>query len=116
MDEFKIQTTAFLMKAWLYIQYVGYVSIGLLGLFAEKIRSGKKMGFWQVISTTAIAIFIGYLATVWCINHNLVKESAYIVPVATLMSDKIFTSILSVNWKDIVNTLIDKLRSKSEDK
>lgn len=113
MDDFKTHVFAFFLKAWLYFVYIG---IGLIGVFAEKMRSGRSMNFWQVLSTGFIAIFVGYLASVYCYYHAMEQESAYIVPVVTLCSDKIFTSLLAVNWKGILNAIIDKLRGNNDSK
>lgn len=108
MQQFREELLAFWLKIWVW---VAYIIIGMLGLFAQKIRSGKKITFAQAVSTTMVAGFIGYLASVWCVANESTK-GAYIVPIATLLSDKIFTYILSLDWESIINTIEKPFRKK----
>jgi hypothetical protein len=61
---------------------------------------GKKLTWVQVFASIGIALFCGFIASVICMN-NFPDKAAYIVPIATLLSEKIVIALVSVDYKTI---------------
>lgn len=96
---------AFFTKWWVY---VFYVLIGIVGKFSWDISRKKRITFLSAISTVGISGFIGYISSVYCSNNQLENKAAYIVPICTLLSDKIISYlILRVKWKEIKDAFLN---------
>jgi hypothetical protein len=91
----------FLSKWWMYVVYI---LIGLVGKISYELVTDKKRSFWSVMGSVGIAAFTGYISCVWCI-HNSPEKAPYLVPMATLLSDKFFTWVFSLNWKGIIDVI-----------
>ncbi len=108
----------FITKVWVWACFVG---IGIIGKFGLYFQSGQKYSFWKLMGSTLIAGFVGYLASVYCMAHypikdgSFSKEGAFIVPIATLMSDRLMMVLVSVNWGTVMEIFIDK-RGKEKPK
>jgi hypothetical protein len=63
---------------------------------------GKKLTWVQVFASIGIALFCGFIASVICMN-NFPDKAAYIVPIATLLSEKIVIALVSVDYKMIAS-------------
>lgn len=111
MQDFSKEFIAFISKVWVWLLYI---LIGLLAKFSYDYMAGKRITWIQALCTTFLALFIGYLSAVYCINHNMEKEGMWIVPICTLISDKIVLSIIAFDYKDTVRDWlkywIDKLK------
>lgn len=100
-----------LTKVWLWVAMVG---IGIVGKFGIYLQSGQKHSTWKLIGSTMIAGFVGYLASIYCMTYypshdgGLNKQGAIIVPIATLMSDRLMMVILSINWTSIIDAIVAK--------
>lgn len=108
-----------LTKTWIWLSLVG---IGIVGKFGMYLQSGKNQSLWALVGSTLIAGFIGYLASIYCMIHypcevgKLNREAALIVPVATLMSDRLITIVSSLNWTTIIELLLQKSAKDKKDK
>lgn len=88
-----------LAKWWVYLFYI---AIGIIGKFSWDISRNKKITFLGALSTVGISGFIGYISSVYCRNNGLDEKAAYIVPICTLLSDKILTYVIArIKWKEI---------------
>lgn len=94
----------FLSKWWLYVVYI---LIGLVGKMSYELVTGKKRSFWTAIGSVGIAAFTGYLSCIWCIS-NSPEKAPYLVPMATLLSDKFFTWIFSMDWAAIFKIITNQ--------
>lgn len=107
---------AFFAKFWTWFFYI---FMGLLGKIGLILRGEKKQTFIQDISSLMIAGFVGYLAAVWCMYKYPVPAGGYsiqgaiVVPMATLLSDRVISFILNVNW-DPVLEFITKVFKKDK--
>ena len=90
----------------------GYVIIGLIGKFGYDIVSKKKITFWYIVGTSAIALFIGFLSAKMCDAHPLVNPGIAI-PVATLLSRDLIVFITMIDKKKLMELLFN---IKSTDK
>jgi hypothetical protein len=79
-----------------------YILIGIIGKFSHDLIMGKRLTWVQVFASIGIALFCGFLASVICM-HNFPDKAAYIVPIATLLSEKIVVAILAVDYKMIAS-------------
>jgi len=100
----------FFTKIW---SWVFLVFIGLVGKFGLYLQSGQKYNGWKLLGSTLIAAFVGYLASIYCIEHypcdnGFNHQAAFIVPIATLMSDRLMLLIISVNWTNVIQLVIKK--------
>lgn len=76
---------------------MGWVLLGLIGMFSSDLLKNKKFTIWYIIGCTGVAVFVGYISGVWAFAHC--KEQAPIyVPVATLLSNNIISAILAINY------------------
>ena len=89
----------FLNKWWVYLFYI---LIGIVGKFSWDISRKKRMTFLGALSTVGISGFVGYVSSVYCQNKGMVEDAAYIVPICTLLSDKLLSyMVFQVKWKVI---------------
>lgn len=98
------QVVEFIDKWW---AWAAWVAIGIVGKMGIDLTRNHKMNFWQWLGSTMSACFIGYLACVFC-QANYPKQGALIVPIATLISDRIMMFLLSVNWTPIIEIVLQK--------
>lgn len=92
----------FLEKWWVYLLYI---LIGIIGKFAYDMITKRKLSIWQALGSVGIAGVTGYFACVWCMI-NAPEKAPYMVPLATLLSEKFFNWIFSLDWKVLFQTLL----------
>ena len=97
MEILKEEIAAFLSKAWVWC---AYIIIGIVGKFSHDLIMGKKLTWLQVFASIGIALFMGFIASMICIR-NFPDQAAYIVPISTLLSEKLIIALFSVNYKQI---------------
>lgn len=92
-----------------------YIVMGLIGKFSFDLLSGRKMSIWKVLASTGAGLFVGFVSAVACVNAGYETKSAIIVPVCTLLSEKIMIALFSYNqWKSVLHDFFkygqDKLK------
>lgn len=95
MELFKEEIVSFFSKIWVWGLYI---LIGVIGKFSHDLIMGKRLSWVQVFASIGIALFCGFIASVVCMNH-FPEHAAYIVPISTLLSEKIIVAILAVDYK-----------------
>jgi hypothetical protein len=108
MQDIKEQIIIFIGKWW---TYPIYIILGLIGKFGHDISRGDKIPFWKIMSSICVAATIGFLASVWCSIHAE-HLAPIIVPIATLLSDKIMTAVMSLKVETIREFIIQNLTKK----
>lgn len=98
------QIAEFLGKWW---AWAAWVVMGLVGKMGIDLSKNRKMNFWQWVGSTMVGCFVGYLACVFC-QANYPKQGALIVPIATLISDRVMMFLLSMNWTPIIEIVLQK--------
>lgn len=91
MENIKNELYLFLGKIWIWILLI---LIGVIAKFSYDVSIKKKFTFATFFSTLGIACFIGYLASVWCAYKEWDQARNWIVPIATLASEKIIEVII----------------------
>lgn len=99
----KKEMIEFITKWWVWFCYIG---IGVIAHISNMLMSSKKRTFKQIMASVGAALFVGYLTSVYCIVH-FPEEGKYIVPIATLSADKIVDFLVNLDWKSIINNLIN---------
>lgn len=110
MQYFKEEVVAFFSKFYVWGLYV---FIGLIAHISHILAAKEKPSRLQFFGSMGTALFVGYLASAWCIA-NAPEKGKYLVPVATLLSEKILSWILT-NWKKLLNLVLN-LNNNEEDK
>lgn len=113
------QTVQFITKSWFWGLFI---IIGLLGKFGLDLVQQRKKSFMQVLGQTLVAGFVGYLASIYCMQHypplpgsSYSPTSAIIVPITTLISDRIALFLIGIDWHPVLTILTGK-SSKTKDK
>ena len=88
--------------------YLFYILIGIVGIFSWDISRRKRISLLGAVSTVGLSGFIGYLSSVYCQNNHLEDKAAYIVPICTLLSDKIISYlVLRIRWNEIRDAIFN---------
>ena len=101
MDDFKRETLAFLSK---WIVWIISISVGLIAKISYELSQKRRISVWQALGITGISIFFGYMVSIICVNYGFEKQGQIIVPVATLLGEKISAYIIT-NFNRLVDTL-----------
>lgn len=104
MELLKEEIAAIFSKIWVWILYV---AIGLMAKFSYDIIRGKKITMLQALGSSAAALAVGTLASIGCANYGHEKAGVWIVPAATLLSEKIIIAASSIEVKDIKKFMAD---------
>ena len=104
MEDFKNEFIAFFSKLWITIFYI---FIGIIAKFSFDLITGKRITFWQAIGSVGISLFIGFLSSVYCANYHP-NLTPYVVPIATLSSEKIFLAIMAIDWSKMIDVILKR--------
>ncbi len=85
MENLKDELLLLWGKIWIW---AALITLGLIGKLSYDIKMKKKFTFITFLSTLGIAVFIGYLASAFCIYKGWERQGMLIVPVSTLLSEK----------------------------
>ena len=109
----------FVVKWW---AWAAYIFIGLMGKIGLMLRRKVKTNIIEDVSTLLIAGFIGYLATIWCMYQYPAPQGGYsiqgaiFIPMATLLSDRLMSFLLNINWIPMFEILTGKKVEDNKDK
>lgn len=79
------------------------ILLGIVGKFSYSYLTGKRITPVQAISTIGLAVFVGVIAGVLCRKMDFEEQAIWIVPIATLMSDKIIIAIMATDVKKMLH-------------
>lgn len=82
-----------------------YIFIGFMAQRGWYMIQGKKISLWQTVGYALIACFVGYLAYNVCPDN----KRPWVVPIATLLSDKIMVIITNIRSEDIKKFILKML-------
>lgn len=107
------QIIEFFLKWWVWF---AYVFVGIIGKFSYDYGSGKKFSWAKILSSVGIAFFVGFISASICIYNGWIEQAAYIVPIATLLSEKLVWAAFSVDYKQLLSDMakwwVEKLGKK----
>lgn len=98
----KPEIIALITKWWVWLCYI---LLGIVAQFSYALIQKRKISIWQALGQAGISIFIGVLASLWCQKHSP-ENGALIVPIATLLSDKIIAAFYGMNLPRIFSDIL----------
>lgn len=97
---------AFLLKSATWLTSAISVLIGVIGKICYELAVKRKLTFMQWIGVAGMSVFVGYVTSVWCANYEMGKAGYVIIPVSTLLGERILIYITS-NYKEIFTGIIN---------
>lgn len=92
------QMWQFLFK---YGAWIGWVCIGLVGMFSADLLRNKKFTMWYIAGCTGAAIFVGYVGGSYVLSVYPDKAPVYI-PVITLLSNNLISALAAIDYKALM--------------
>lgn len=89
-----------------------YVAMGLIGKFSYDMLSGKKISVLKALSSTGMALFVGFLSSMLCVQAGYTTKAAVIVPICTLLSEKIMIAVFALNWHKWLGEVFQNIANK----
>lgn len=106
MEIIKEEIVAIITKVWLWVLYV---AIGIMAKFSYDIIRGRKITLLQALASSGAALAVGTIAAIYCAANGYDKAGLWIVPAATLLSEKIIIAVSSIEVKEIKKLMADFL-------
>lgn len=111
LEEAKTEAIALLSKIWVW---AALIFIGMIGMVSSNLFTSRKLTFWQVVGSLGLAFFVGVTVSMVCYFYEWERAGMVLVPMCTLLSEKIVVAVLAINWeKNIKETLKNKLKNWS---
>jgi hypothetical protein len=98
MEQFKEEIIAGVSKIWVWLLYI---LMGLIAKYSYDIMRGKKITLLQAMASAGIALFVGFISSALCVQHDMEKEGMWIVPISTLLSEKLLMALFAIDWKRV---------------
>lgn len=101
----------FVNKGWTLICLI---VVGIMGKLSYDLVTGKRITAKQAISFAGLAIFVGFVTSIIC-KYFEVSESLTnaIVPMATLLSEKIMITIFAIDGVKIARKFFADMLSSA---
>ena len=91
------------------------IGIGVLAKVSTEVLLKRKLSMMQWLGIMGVSVFGGYLMATWCQTSGWQEQGYYLVPLATLFSEKI-TIYITTNYRDILSRLLDLFIRRNENK
>lgn len=69
--------------------WIASIIVGILAKVSTEILMRRRLTFIQWLAIVGVSVFFGYLAAVWCDSNGWQNQGKYLVPLVTLMGEKI---------------------------
>lgn len=94
--------------------YIIGTAVGVIGKISFEMGMKRKLTIFQWFGIVGVSIFVGYLISVTCEARGLQEHSGYLVPIGTLLGEKILI-YLTNNYHDIIGRILGLFkRNKNE--
>lgn len=110
-DEILNEVLNLFTRGWVYL-VVLFASITVrIGMY---LSGDKKLTLLQEIGLFSVALSVGIITTIICIVHypsppgTISIQAAFIIPFATLVSDRLVKSIMTLSPKDAADMFANK--------
>lgn len=77
------------------------ISVGITAKISYEIYVKRTLSILQWFAIIAMSLVSGYMMSVYCHSHGWNSQGQYLVPIATLMGEKIFIYLIE-NYKSII--------------
>lgn len=97
-----------------------YIFIGLMGKIDMYLRGDRHENIWQQLGSVLLGFFGGFIAMFFCMQNYPAPAGGYslqgaiIVPIATLLSDRLAVILWNVEWVRIIEIVTGKKMSDKE--
>jgi uncharacterized membrane protein AbrB (regulator of aidB expression) len=81
------------------------ISVGTTAKLSYELYMKRTLSFIQWIAIISLSIFVGYLSSVICVNYGWHQQGQVIVPVTTLLGEKLVVYLFE-NYKSILGIII----------
>lgn len=108
MDNHGHEVAEFISRSW---AWAASICVGVVAKISTEILMKRKLTFIQWIAIVGVSVFFGYLASVWCGSNNWEVQGRYVVPLVTLMGEKIMI-YLTTNYRRILDTTLSIFTKK----
>jgi|SRR6185436_7950270 len=88
-----------------------YILIGFIGTLGFDILTKKKITRWYIFGTGCCALFAGFVAGEWLMNHHP-NLTPYLTPVATLVAKDMILFFKMIDWQGVLKLLTGKNTKK----
>lgn len=112
MSDIKSELIAVLSKIWTWLLLI---FLGMVGMFSHNIYTAKKLTWKQTIASLGLSFFIGSITSIICYLNDWGKLGVVLVPMLTLLSDRITLAVMAYNWKGFIWDTIDNWRKANND-
>lgn len=109
MHEIKDDLGTLLYKILLFVVYI---IVGLMGKISSMLLRGKKLSWYVIFGSMGIALFVGFMASAFCVWKGWDKEAKLIVPLATYTSDKVTLVLMKLNYRAIVLDVLESIKKR----
>jgi hypothetical protein len=92
--------------------WIASIIVGILAKVSTEILMKRKLSFIQWLAIVGVSVFFGYLSAVWCDSSGWVEQGKYIVPLVTLMGEKIMI-YLTTNYRRIGDAILSIFTKKN---
>lgn len=91
--------------------WIASIVVGILAKVSTEILMKRRLTFIQWLAIVGVSVFFGYIAAVWCDSNGFVEQGKYIVPLITLMGEKIMI-YLAANYRRIGDAILSIFSKK----
>ena len=82
------------------------MSIGLLGKLSYEIYKKRTLSVIQWLAVVGMSVFSGYMVSVYCHTNNMQSSAQFLVPISTLLGEKMFIYLFA-NYRRIIDGIIN---------
>jgi hypothetical protein len=82
------------------------ISVGIIGKISYEIYMKRTLSIIQWIAIVLMSIISGYLVSVYCRAHAMHDQAQLLVPIATLLGEKIFIFLIE-NYQRIASSVLN---------
>lgn len=86
---------------------IAAIAIGVMAKISHDIMLKKRHSFLEWLAIVGVSVFGGYLMAQYCLTHHLEDQGKYLIPMATLFSEKLIMYI-TANWNKIMRVLLNR--------
>lgn len=96
-------------KIWTWVLYI---ILGVMGKFSYDALNGRRMSLGVSLGILGLSIFVGAIVSILCVYYEAEKAGAFLVPLCTLLSEKLIVALYAYNWKEFVSDMLGYWRDK----
>lgn len=92
--------------------YLAAIAVGLITKISYMVYTKRNLSIMQWLAVIAMSICTGYITSVYCHAHGWQMEAQILVPISTLLGEKLFMWIVQ-NHKQILDAGLAAIKGLS---